>query len=240
MNISKRTTLIVLAVTLLIFSSFAAAGQGTSSSAETTTVATVNGESITEQELTRATQTQRIIMSLSQQYRTFAQFLMTSEAGSNFLEEYRKNVLDQLIDQKLAQQKVEELGITVSETDVQSEIDSIIEENKQFESEEDLNSYLQKNQNSSLDDFRSRIKESLKTQKLRQEVTGEVTVSEDEVESFYEDNKSRYTDQQGNAQPLSEVRDQVRSTLKSQKQGDAYNKWLDEVREEADISKNVE
>lgn len=240
MNISRRTTLVVLAVTLLVFSSFAAVGQETSSDAETKTVATVNGESITEQELTRATQTQRIIMSLSQQYRTFAQFLMTSDAGSKFLEEYRKNVLDQLIDRKLAQQKIEELGVTVSESDVQSEIESIIEENKQFESEEDLNSYLQENQNTNLDDFRSRIKESLRTQKLRQEVTDEVTVSEDEVESFYENNKSRYTDQEGNAQPLSEVKDQVRSNLKSQKQGEAYNKWLDEVRQEADISKNVE
>ncbi|MFW6190279.1 MAG: SurA N-terminal domain-containing protein, partial [Candidatus Bipolaricaulota bacterium] len=191
------------------------------------------------EELTQATQTQQIIMSLSQQYRTFAQFLMTSEAGENFLEEYRKNVLDQLIDQTLAEQKVEEMGITVSEDDVQSEIDSIIEENEQFESEEDLDSYLQENQKSSLDDFRSRIKESLRTEKLREEVTGEIDVTEEEVEEFYEQNKANYTDEEGNEQPLSEVKDQVRSSLESQKQDEAYNEWLEEVREEADISKNL-
>ncbi|MFP4202363.1 MAG: SurA N-terminal domain-containing protein [Candidatus Acetothermia bacterium] len=239
MNISRRTPLIILAISILILSSFAVAAQESSEGAGDSEVATVNGESITQEELTQATQTQQIIMSLSQQYRTFAQFLMTSEAGENFLEEYRKNVLDQLIDQTLAEQKVEEMGITVSEDDVQSEIDSIIEENEQFESEEDLDSYLQENQKSSLDDFRSRIKESLRTEKLREEVTGEIDVTEEEVEEFYEQNKANYTDEEGNEQPLSEVKDQVRSSLESQKQDEAYNEWLEEVREEADISKNL-
>lgn len=239
MNISRRTPLIILAISLLIFSSFAAVGQESSEGAEAEEVATVNGESITQEELTQATQTQQIIMSLSQQFRSFAQFLMTSEAGNKFLDEYRKNVLDQLIDQKLAEQKMEEMEISVSESDVQSEIDTIIEENEQFESEEDIDDYLQENQNMSLDDFRSRLEEDLKTQKLREEVTGEVTVTEEEIEAFYEENKANYTNQDGEEQPLSEVKDQIEEQLEMQEQEEEYSEWLAEVREEADISKNM-
>lgn len=240
MDFSRRNLFVSLLISLLVISSFAAVGQESTNQAETTVLATVNGEEITQQELSQASQVQRIIMSLSRQYRSFAQFLMTSEAGQDFLSEYRKHVLDQLINQELTAQKVEELGVTVSDQAVQEEIDKIIEGNKQFEDTDELEDYLKENQNMTLENLKTRIKENLRSQKLREEVTDKVTVSEEEVEVFYNKNKQSYTDQEGNVKPLEEVRDQVRNTVRSQKQNEAYNQWLEEEREKADIEKNLD
>lgn len=238
MNFSRRSLFVTLLISILIFSSFAAIGQEGSNQEETTVLATVNGEEITGQDLSQASQVQQIVMTMSRQFRSFAQFLMTSEAGQDFLGEYREHVLDQLIDQELTVQKVEELGITVSDEAVQEEIDGIVEGNEQFEDEGEVEEYLKENQNMTLDDLRASIRENLRSQKLREEVTDEVTVSDEEVETFYNNNKESYTDQEGNVQPLEEVSDQIRSTLKSEKQNEAYSEWLEEERKKADIEKN--
>lgn len=237
---TKRDLLVTLLISLLVFSSFVALGQDNSNQGETSVLATVNGEKVTQQELSQASQVQQIVMSLSRQYRSFSQFLMTSEAGQNFLSEYRKYVLDQLINQKLTAQKIDELGVTVSEEDVQEEITKIVEGNKQFSDESDLKDYLKENQNMTMDSLKSQISQGLKTEKLRERVTDKVSVSDEEVETFYNKNKQRYTDQEGNVKPLEEVRDQVRNALKSQKQNQAYNQWLEEEREKADIQKNMD
>ncbi len=243
MNFSKKGILVFALALLLVTPSFALLAQeGTegNQSNQQTVVATVNGEEITDQQLSQSAQVYQIIMTLSQQFRNFAQFMMTSEAGNNFLTEYRKYVLDRMIEQKLQDQKMEELGIQVSEEDVQAEIDGIISNNDQFESEQDLEDYLKNNQNSNLDNLKSQIRGSLRREKLREEVTGEVNVTDEEISSYYEQNKGNYTDQEGNTKPLEEVRDQITQTLKGQKRNEQWNNWLEEAKEEAEIEKKEE
>lgn len=246
MNFSKRNFVIFSLVLLLVIPAIGVlaqdqeSGQGSGQESQPTVVATVNGSDITQQELSQSAQVYPIIMTLSRQFRSFAQFMMTSEAGNEFLTEYRKYVLDQLIDQELQQQKIEELGIEVSEEEVQEQIDSIISNNDQFEDEKSLEEYLKNNQNMSLDSLKSRIKESIRQQKLRDEVTGNVEVTEEEITSFYEENKESYKDQEGNVKSLDEVSDQIEGTLKSQKSNEAWSEWLEQEREEAEIEKKLE
>jgi len=246
LNFSKRNFVIFSLVLLLVIPAIGVLAQDQESSqssgqeSQPTVVATVNGSDITQQELSQSAQVYPIIMTLSRQFRSFAQFMMTSEAGNEFLTEYRKYVLDQLIDQELQQQKIEDLGIEVSEEEVQEQIDSIISNNDQFEDEKSLEEYLKNNQNMSLDSLKSRIKESIRQQKLRDEVTGNVEVTEEEITSFYEENKESYKDQEGNVKSLDEVSDQIEGTLKSQKSNEAWSEWLEQEREEAEIEKKLE
>lgn len=246
MNFSKRNFVIFSLVLLLVIPAIGVlaqdqeSGQDSGQESQPTVVATVNGSDITQQELSQSAQVYPIIMTLSRQFRSFAQFMMTSEAGNEFLTEYRKYALDQLIDQELQQQKIEELGIEVSEEEVQEQIDSIISNNDQFEDEKSLEEYLKNNQNMSLDSLKSRIKESIRQQKLRDEVTGNVEVTEEEITSFYEENKESYKDQEGNVKSLDEVSDQIEGTLKSQKSNEAWSEWLEQEREEAEIEKKLE
>jgi len=246
LNFSKRNFVIFSLVLLLVIPAIGVlaqdqeSGQSSGQESQPTVVATVNGSDITQQELSQSAQVYPIIMTLSRQFRSFAQFMMTSEAGNEFLTEYRKYVLDQLIDQELQQQKIEDLGIEVSEEEVQEQIDSIISNNDQFEDEKSLEEYLKNNQNMSLDSLKSRIKESIRQQKLRDEVTGNVEVTEEEITTFYEENKESYKDQEGNVKSLDEVSDQIEGTLKSQKSNEAWSEWLEQEREEAEIEKKLE
>ena len=244
MKLSKRTVLVSFLSLLLLASGLVGLAQDGNSSSQnqqkTTTVAKVNGAEITRQELSQSAQVYPIIMTLSRQFRSFGQFLMSSEAGQEFLKEYRKYVLDKMIDQKIQQQKIEDLGISVSDQEVQKEIDKIIESNKQFSDEKSLKDYLKKNQNMKLADLKSRIKESLKSKKLREEVTGNVSVSEDEISSYYEKNKQSFKDQEGNVKALEDVRGQIKNTLKSQKRSEKFSSWLEQARKDADVKKNLE
>ena len=216
------------------------AAQDETSQNQPKVVATVNGAEITQQQLSQRSQVYPIIMSLSRQYRSFAQFLMTSQAGSDFLTEYRKYVLDLLIEQELQNQKMDEMGITASNEEVQEEIDKIIENNDQFKDRKSLENYLKNNQNMSIENLESSIKKSLRRQKLREEVSGNVSVSEEEISAFYESNKSSYKDQEGNVKPLEEVRAQINETLKGKKRNKVWSNWLQKIKEEANIEKNLE
>ncbi len=241
MKFSRRSVLIFSLALLMITPALVVSAQSDDGSSgsqnQTTVLATVNGAEITQQELSQSAQVYPIIMTLSRQYRTFGQFLMSSEAGQNFLNEYRKHVLDNLIDQKIQQQKIEELGIEVTDEEVQSEINNIIENNKQFKDEKALEDYLKNNQNMSLDDFKSRMKQSLRSQKLREEVTGDVSVTDEEISSYYEQNKQSFTDDEGNVKPLEDVRSQIENTLMNQKTSQAFSSWLEQARKEAEVEK---
>ncbi|MFP4589375.1 MAG: SurA N-terminal domain-containing protein [Candidatus Acetothermia bacterium] len=228
-----------LIVLLILLSGVAIAQQG-SEEVKPVVVATVNGEKITEQELFRASQLQSIVMTLYQQHRSFYQFLVTTEEGGKLLEEYRNYVLDGLIDQQLMRQKAEEEGIEVPEQDIQAQVDQIVESSQEFEDREDLEEYLEENQKLSLQSLKSSIERDLKVQKLQQEVVEKVSVNEEEIETFYQENKENYTDQEGNPSQLAEVEDQIQDILLSKKQNEAVSKWLQEMREEADITKNPE
>lgn len=245
MNFSKRNLVIFSLVLLLVTPTIGVLAQEEGSEQQSgqqkpTVVATVNGAEITDQQLSQSAQVYPIIMTLSRQFRSFAQFLMTSEAGNTFLTEYRKHVLDNLIEQELQKQKMDELDIEVTDEEIQEQIDNIIENNDQFEDEKSLEDYLKNNQNMSLDDLKASIRQNLRQQKLREEVTGQVEVTEDEITSFYEQNKQSYTDDEGNVKSLEEVRDQIEGTLRNQKSNEAWTEWLEGVKEEAEIEKKLE
>lgn len=244
MNLGKRSILVFGLVLLLVTPSVAILAQNEgadqSQGNQKTVVATVNGAEITDQQLSGAAQIYPIIMTLSRQYRGFAQFLMTSESGSKLLTEYRKYVLDRLIEQELQNQKIEELGIKASKEEVQKEIEKIIANNDQFKDEQSLEDYLKNNQNASIEDLKAQIRNSLRRQKLRSKVIGAASVSEEEITSYYKSNKKSFTDQEGNVKPLEEVRGQIRKTLKTRKSSQMWSNWLEKVKKEAGIEKNTD
>ena len=107
-----------MAIIALIVLSFVFAGVGSYlTSSGTTAVATVNGEEISAQELERAYQNQRAQME-SQYGESIAQ-LFSSE---QYLADFRKNVLDRLIAEKLIQQQAAEMGLRVSDEQIRETI----------------------------------------------------------------------------------------------------------------------
>jgi peptidyl-prolyl cis-trans isomerase D len=107
-----------MAIIALIVLSFVFAGVGSYlTSSGTTAVATVNGEEISAQELERGYQNQRAQME-SQFGESIAQ-LFSSE---QYLSDFRRNVLDRLIAEKLIQQQAQEMGLRVSDAQIRETI----------------------------------------------------------------------------------------------------------------------
>jgi len=107
-----------MAIIALIVLSFVFAGVGSYlTSSGTTAVATVNGEEISAQELERAYQNQRAQME-SQYGESIAQ-LFSSE---QYLADFRRNVLDRLIAEKLIQQQASDMGLRISDEQIRKTI----------------------------------------------------------------------------------------------------------------------
>ena len=94
----------------LIILTFAVAGIGSYTNSVDTSVATVNGEKITQQEFDKAYQAQRNRMA-----QQFGEMFETLSNDSAYMANFRQGVLDNLINEKLIDQNAQDLAIRVSD-----------------------------------------------------------------------------------------------------------------------------
>ncbi len=134
--------------------------------------ATVNGETIYMIELNQAAQSQMLIFQMMQVNPQFAQFLQT-ETGLEFLDEYQRFVLDNLISRTLLTQEAGREGIELSDAEIDEHFNSHIRDIKEQHglSEEELEEELQQQGIPSMQEYKEVFVEhsNLKEQKLLQE-----------------------------------------------------------------------
>jgi peptidyl-prolyl cis-trans isomerase D len=94
----------------LIILTFAVAGIGSYTNSVDTSVATVNGEKISQQAFKKAYQAQR-----SRMAQQFGEMFDTLSSDSNYMANFRQGVLDNLINEKLIDQSAHSLAIRVSD-----------------------------------------------------------------------------------------------------------------------------
>ncbi len=94
----------------LIILTFAVAGVGSYTNSVDTSVATVNGEAISQQAFNKAYQAQR-----SRMAQQFGEMFDTLSNDENYMANFRQGVLDNLINEKLIDQNSEALAIRVSD-----------------------------------------------------------------------------------------------------------------------------
>ncbi|WP_114326565.1 SurA N-terminal domain-containing protein [Candidatus Colwellia aromaticivorans] len=94
----------------LIILTFAVAGLGSYTNSTDTSIATVNGEKISQQEFNKAYQSQRNRMA-----QQFGDMFDTLSNDSNYMANFRQGVLDNLINERLIDQSAESLAIRVSD-----------------------------------------------------------------------------------------------------------------------------
>jgi peptidyl-prolyl cis-trans isomerase SurA len=98
-----------------------------------------------------------------------------------------KDLLRDLIDSRLLSQKAEELGIS-ADTDVIKRLDELRKQ-MHAESMEDLEKAAQA-QGVSFEEFKQNLKDTILTQKvIQQEVGGHITVTQQEIQEFYNQHK---------------------------------------------------
>jgi len=101
----------------LIILTFAVAGLGSYTNSVDTSVATVNGEKISQQEFDKAYQEQRNRMA-----QQFGDMFDTLANDSNYMANFRQSVLDNLINEKLIDQSAQNLSIRISDKTIKETI----------------------------------------------------------------------------------------------------------------------
>lgn len=144
----------------------------------------VNGEILTKSDLE-----QRQIMALRQRDPNFRP---GSDAElQKALAEVTPTVVVDAIDELLLVQRGRELGYTLGNEQFQNIIENIKKENK-LETEEQFQAAL-KQEGMTLDDLRKQLERNLLVTRVQQvEVMGKISVTEQEVAQFYEENKTSF------------------------------------------------
>ncbi len=206
-------------------------------------VATVNGEEISSQQLAQQANVNQILQQVSQVDQQLAQLLSSSEAGNEVLEELQKAKLDSLIDNVLLEQAAEESDITLS----QEEKDEIYEEQKKQileQNQMDEEQFLSALEQQGFEDEDAYKKEfsnnpQIKINKLiEEEVLTDIDISEEEMQEAYDENEEAFA-QSGEETSFEELKPQIEQMLRQQKQSQAINEYLEELREDAEIEKNI-
>jgi len=133
------------------------------------------------------------------------------------------------------------LGVKADESkvadQVQSRLDQIMQQNNMTIDQIDA-ALVQ--QGSSLDDYKTRlaksIREQLMVQALQESVTADVTVSDDDVQAYYDAHQADYTNDDGTVKPLADVSASISDNLLKTAQGDRWNAWFKEARDSSEIT----
>ncbi len=206
--------------------------------------AVVNGEEITRQELQAAADLNQIVFGIYQQFPAFAQTLLATEEGEALLERYERDVLDELIGRRLQRQAAEQRGITPDEDEVQDWVDQTLENIKQQNqlTHDELVAALAQ-QGTSLEEFREEIavdvREHLVGEALKEEVIADVRVSQEEALEYYNEHPDQFRDEEGELLPFEEVEETIAEELVARAQESAWQEWLTELHEQADITINM-
>lgn len=206
-------------------------------------VATVNGEEITAQELNQQANVNQMLQQISQVDQQLVQILASSEAGKTVLEEYQKAKLDGIIDNLLLEQEAEEAGIKLTKAEkdeiYQQQKEAILQQNQM--DEEQFLSILEQQGYENEDAYKEEFTNNpqIKVNKLiEEEVIADINVSEEEMKESYEQNKEALA-QNGQDGSFEELKPQLEQMLKQQKQSQAISQYLEQLREDAEINKNI-
>jgi hypothetical protein len=206
-------------------------------------VAKVNGEKITQQELAKQANVNQLLQQLSQIDQTFVQLLVNSKEGNALLETYQKKQLDSIINNVLLKQEVKEENITLSSSEAdefyQKQKQTILKNNNM--SEEEFKSALKNQGYASESEYKKKIMENpqFKIKKLiEEEVVNNIQVSEKELKQAFENNKENFQQQNKNVS-FEDVKPRLEQMLVQQKQSKQISQYLEKLRNEADIEKNI-
>ena len=112
------------------------------------------------------------------------------EKNNNQYFKVRNQVLDLLINEKIAQKKIEELGIKVSEKEVEDAVEKIKYDNK-F-TQEDLIATL-KAQGMTLESYKEKVKRDLERLRLIQyEVKSKIIIKEEDLKKYYNEHIDQF------------------------------------------------
>lgn len=203
-------------------------------------VALVNGDPITREELDGYTNLNYILYTLYTQHTRFAMSLLSTPEGQAFLERYERDSLEELILRKIQLQEAEALGLVADEAAISAKVDEYINWIKSYYglTDEGLVQELEAS-GMTLEEYRedlaAQAREQVLLAALKQEITKNVAVTEEEIAQYYADNPDQFKNEAGEPMTLEEARDKIYTKLLSEKRDTAWQEWLSQARASAEV-----
>lgn len=116
------------------------------------------------------------------------------EEKRQLLDKIRQDVLDRMIDQRLAEQESQRLGVSVHDSEIDKRVEMVKNENDL--TDEDLVRALEA-EGYTVEEYREKIKEQLLSMKLvNMEVKSKIAITEEQIRQYYENHKEDYVAEQ--------------------------------------------
>ncbi|WP_233569569.1 SurA N-terminal domain-containing protein [Planomicrobium sp. Y74] len=191
-------------------------------------VAEVNGEEIKKEEFENAYVGQ------------FQQMAMQAQMSGQEVDQaqLKEQVAESLVSQRLLVQETENREIEASEEEVNETLTALAEQNGMASSEEFLAAL--KEQDLSEEEVREQVASQVKVDKLIAEETGDAEVSEEELQEFYDQVKAQQEEMGGEEiPPLEDIKSELEAQLLQQKENEAVQALVAELREGAEVTINI-
>lgn len=141
-------------------------------------------------------------------------------------------IFQSLVDDQLLSQEAEQLGIDVTEDDMQTWYEQI---EGSIGSSQTLDQWLQTQGMTRQEMDRTIVRQIIGT-RVFVAVTEEVTVTDDELREYYRAHRADYAAPDGTTVPFPNVRESIREQLEEDRQSAAYASWLEERRQAATVT----
>ena len=193
-------------------------------------VAEVNGEEVTKDEFVP------VYRASFQQ--AAAQAQMGGEAPDE--EALQKQAVDDLVDTELLAQEADSRGISVSDEDVDAELQTLAEQNQMGSAEELLKAVEE--QGLSEDQARAQVETQVMVEQLVDDEDGPIEPSEKELRTLYAQAKKQQAQSGQKGQsipPFAQVRDQIAEQATAEQVGKVAQSLVEDLRKGADITINL-
>jgi parvulin-like peptidyl-prolyl isomerase len=200
-------------------------------------VAEVNGRQVTQEELDREANLNRLLLQLRSLDERFYQVLTSTPEGLALLQRYKREVLNNLIDQILIVQIGEKMGIVVPKETIEKLVaDELNKTLSQYNmTETDLDWYLKSANLGNLETFKNRLRWIFTVQQTLQQIYQKVTessvISDEEVKKFYEENKEYFAVEESAKllRIIVETQEQANKVLERIRKGEEFSQIASEV-----------
>ncbi|HSI66225.1 MAG TPA: SurA N-terminal domain-containing protein [Planococcus sp. (in: firmicutes)] len=191
-------------------------------------VAEVNGEEINKEDFESAYTAQ------------FQQMAMQAQVSGEEVDQaqLKEQVAESLVSQELLVQETENRDIEASEEEVNETLTSIAEQNGLASSEEFLAALEE--QGLSEDEVMEQVASQVKVDKLVAEESGDAEASEEELQEFYDQMQAQQEEMGGEElPPFEEIKSELEAQLVQQKESEAVQALVAELREGADVTVHI-
>lgn len=193
-------------------------------------VAEVNGEEISKEEFETTYQAQ------------FQQMAMQSQMTGQELDQdqLKKQIAESMIGSELLIQEADNRGFTASEEDVNKTVDDLVKQNG-LQSKEEFITALEE-QGLPEEEVMTQVETQVKVDQLIADESGDTKPTEEELKEAYDQMKTQQEQiggEEAEVPSFEEMKPNLEEQLKMQKEGEAAQKLVEELRKNADVTVNI-